>query len=78
MCLHVHYISTPNVGKRPSLTTTETTKKVATIHTHYNFFFTTAKIFSTILYTGNDIFGKIVLKIVVVCEGLNRYLLTKY
>ena len=38
-------------------------------------FFTTAKIFSTILYMGNDFhndfFAKIVVKIFVVCEGLN-------
>ena len=39
-------------------------------------FFTTPKIFSTVLYMGNDFrndfFGKIVVKIFVVCEGLKR------
>ena len=56
---------------RPSHTTTETTKKVAIVHTYtLQLFFTTAKIFSTVLYMGNDFFGKIVVKIVVVCEGL--------
>ena len=40
-------------------------------------FFTTAKIFSTVLYIGNDFynnfFPKIVVKIFIVCEGLNGF-----
>ena len=58
---------------RPSHTKTEITKKVA----HYNFFFTTATIFSTVLYMGNNFhqifLRKIVVKIFVVCEGLYFY-----
>ena len=36
-------------------------KKFVTLHTHYNFFFTTVTIFSTVSYMGNF----------VVCKGLN-------
>ena len=43
-------------------------------------FFTTATIFSTVLYMDNDFykdfFRKIFVKIFVVCEGLNRWALT--
>ena len=56
----------------PSHTTTKTTKKGVIVHTHYNFFFTTAKIFSFIYgprFT-NNFFGKIAVKIFVVCKGL--------
>ena len=58
---------------RPSHTTTATAKKVVIVQTHYNFFFTSATIFSTVLYMDNDFykdfFSKICVKIFVVCEG---------
>ena len=51
-------------------------KSLSSIHT--TTFFTTAKIFSTVLYMGNDFhndfFGKIVVKIIVVCEGLKTHI----
>ena len=58
---------------RPSHTTTETIKK-SLLSIHTTTFFTTAKIFSTVLNMGNDFhddfLGKIVVKIVGACEGL--------
>ena len=59
--------------ERPSHTTTETTKKVVNVHTHYNFVSQLQRFFEQ-FYMGKDFhddcFGKIVVKIFVVCEGL--------
>ena len=60
--------------KRPSHTTTEITKKNRYRPYTLQLFFTTAKIFSTVLYMvkdfHNDFSKKIVVKIFVVCEGI--------
>ena len=60
-------------NSRSSHTTTETTKKVVIVHTYYNFFsqpqgfFQQFYVWATIF---TIFFGKIVVKIVVMCEGL--------
>ena len=58
---------------RPSHTTTETTKKVVIVHTHYNFFSQLQRFFNSFIYDNDfptDFFRKIFVKIFVVCKGL--------
>ena len=71
--LYIHQ-RTHHKKVRPSHITTETTKKVIIVHTHYNFFSQLQRFFQQFYiwarFSQQFFFGKIVVKIFVVCEGL--------